>query len=78
MNTIRPDAAHRLPAVLLAYLDAVSAPAWPGGDGLTLDDALSCYPVALVAHQVPDRRQLRERHPDLADELEEFFAGSGA
>jgi hypothetical protein len=66
-----------LPEVLLAYLDAVPAPTWPGADGLTLEDALSCYPVAIGAHQVPDRSQLRERHPDLAEEVEAFFAHPG-
>ena len=62
-----------LSAVLLTYLDGVSAPSLPGGDGLTLEDVLSCYPAAVVAGQVPDRRQLCERHPDLAREVDAFF-----
>jgi hypothetical protein len=64
----------RLSAVLLAYLDGVAAPSLPGGDGLTLDDVLSCYPAAVVAGQVPDRRQLCERYPDLAGEVDAFFS----
>jgi hypothetical protein len=68
----------RLPAVLLAYLDGVTAPALPGGDGLTLEDVLSCYPAAVSTGQVPDRRQLCERHPDLAGEVEAFFSCLGA
>jgi hypothetical protein len=71
---MNPDRPH-LPEVLLAYLDA--APAWPGGDGLTLDDVLSSYLSAAVAGQVPDAPQLRERYPDLAGEVDAFFAGRG-
>jgi hypothetical protein len=66
-----------LPELLLAYLDAAPAPAWPGGDGLTLEDALACYLNAVRAGQVPDPLQLRQRHPDLAGELDAFFAGCG-
>ena len=74
MRTTTPSDAPRLPDVLLAYLDGVAAPALPGGDGLTLEDILSCYPVAVGAGQVPGRRQLCERHPELADEVAAFFA----
>jgi hypothetical protein len=74
----RVDRSPALPAILLAYLDGVAAPALPGGDGLTLDDVLSCYPGAVVAGQVPDRRQLCARHPELAGEVDAFFTRLGA
>jgi hypothetical protein len=76
MTHERPDTLNRLPNVLLDYL--VAAPRWPGGDGLTLEDALSCYPNAVRAGQVPDPLQLRQRHPDLAGEVDAFFAGLSA
>lgn len=75
MNPNKSDEPRHLPEVLLAYLDIAPAPAWPGGDGLTLDDALACYLSAVRAGQVPGPLQLRERHPDLAGELDAFFAG---
>jgi len=75
MTATSSDASRtqRLSDVLLDYLDGVAAPSLPGGDGLTLDDVLSSYPAAVVAGQVPDRRQLCERHPDLVGEVEAFF-----
>jgi hypothetical protein len=80
MTATSSDASRprHLPDVLLEYLDGVAAPALPGGDGLTLDDVLSCYPAAMIAGQVPDRRQLCERYPDLAGEVDAFFNGLGA
>jgi hypothetical protein len=75
MNPLSPTG--RLPDVLLAYLDA-SVPHWPGGDGLTLEDALASYTAAAGAGLVPDPVQLRQRHPDLAGEVDEFFSHNNA
>jgi len=66
-----------LRALLLHYLQARVAFAWPGADGLTMDDILNCYPQAMAAGEVPDWQALRRRHPDLTAELQGFLAGKG-
>ena len=38
-----------------------------------LDEIVTAYLKAVEQGQAPDRREWLERHPDLADELEEFF-----
>jgi hypothetical protein len=69
------DAAKRLREIMLGYLEAAGWFAfWPGGDGLTLDDALDCYPTAIAKGVVPDWQQLLSRHADLDVELHLWLA----
>ncbi len=68
------DRLQRLHRVLIGYMDGVACPAWPGADGLTVEDVVGCYPQALSAGQVPGLDDLVSIHPDLADELNCFFA----
>ena len=62
--------------LLLDYLQAYSALRWPGGDGMTEDDALSCYSHASRVGEVPDRGELCRRHSELREEIESFFFSS--
>lgn len=67
----------RVRELLLAHLRSAAVPLWPGADGLTLEDVLLAYPQAAAAGRVPDLRQLLREHPELAEELTEFFGGRG-
>ena len=67
----------RVRELLLGHLRSAAVPLWPGADGLTLEDALLSYPQAAAAGRVPDLRQLLREHPELAEELTEFFGGRG-
>src|SRR5688572_22152199 len=40
-----------------------------------LADVIAGYLVATEEGQMPDRQELMNRHPDLASDLQEFFAG---
>jgi hypothetical protein len=70
-----PDSAdRRLRELLLAYLQDAMLSAWPGTDGLTLDDVLDGYPQAVAAGEVPDWQQLLQQHHELAAELQDWLA----
>ena len=60
--------------MLLDHLRMTKANFWHGIDGLTLDDALNSYCEAAAAGQVPNKEELLCQHPELAAELETFFA----
>jgi hypothetical protein len=65
----------RLREILLTHLQAAaSVGAWPGGDGLTLEDILDLYPEAVAAGNVPDWHELLRQHPDLEAELNTWLA----
>jgi hypothetical protein len=68
------EAARQLRKVLLGYLQAASVTAWPGGDGLTLENILDFYPEAVAAGEAPDWQELLCRHPELATELQAWLA----
>jgi hypothetical protein len=63
--------------VLLDYLQASRVRTWPGGDGLTLDDVLACYPQAMTAGEVPDRQELCRRHTEWLAEIQSLFLCKG-
>jgi hypothetical protein len=70
-----PDSAgRRLRELLLAYLQATTVSAWPGTDGLTVDDILDGYPQAVAAGEVPEWQQLLQQHHELAAELQDWLA----
>jgi hypothetical protein len=76
---LKPLPAARNPAlseILLDHLRTTKANFWHGIDGLTLDDALSCYCEAAAEGQVPSKEELLCQHPELAAELETFFTAS--
>jgi hypothetical protein len=74
-TTSSEDITGRLLKVLLSYLqDTRVIEAWPGVDGMTIDDIVGFYPEAVAAGEVPDWQDLLRRHPDLADELQRWLA----
>jgi hypothetical protein len=60
--------------ILLDHLRTTKANFWHGIDGLTLEDALNSYCEAAADGQVPGKEELLCQHPELAEELELFFA----
>lgn len=71
----RPMSRHAvLNEILLGHLRMMDANFSPGIDGLTLDVVLACYTRAAAAGHVPGKAELLRRHPELATELESFFA----
>jgi hypothetical protein len=65
---------RRMHKLLLAYLYEANAPAWPGADGVTVEEVLLSYPECAEAGLVPDLPTLVQNHPELADVLRDFFA----
>jgi hypothetical protein len=68
---------QRVKEVLLACLQAMVFPLWPGADGLTIDEVLRSYPQAMKAGLVPGQEELLRSHPDLSEELLAFLAEQG-
>jgi hypothetical protein len=68
------DDCRQLHELLLAHLQAVDAPHWPGVDGLTLEEVLLSYPQAAAEGLVPDLLTLTQQHPELAGVLRDFFS----
>jgi hypothetical protein len=71
--TVAPAPGQVLQETLLGYL-ANHAFAWPGADGLTIQDALDSYLQAVARGRVPGREELCRRHPELCDQLASWFA----
>jgi hypothetical protein len=67
-------AVNRLRDILLDYLQAARAGAWPGCDGLTVDSVLDWYPEAVAAGNAPDWQQLLCEHPELTEALHAWLA----
>jgi hypothetical protein len=67
-------AAQLLREILLGYLQGAQVSAWPGVDGLTLEDVLDRYPEAVAQGQVPDWQELLRRHPELGPALHAWLA----
>jgi hypothetical protein len=65
---------RRLRELLLAYLQAATVSAWPGTDGLTVEDVLDGYPQAVAAGEVPDWQQLLRQHHELGAALQDWLA----
>src|SRR5207245_3053179 len=66
----RKNSGDLLRQVLLDYLQASGVVEWPGADGLTANDILSCYPLASAGGKVPDRQELCRRHTELIAEIQ--------
>jgi len=60
--------------VLLEHLDRAGAHWWPGVDGMNLEDLLQNYAAAVAGGRAPGREQLLAAYPELAAELDVFFA----
>ena len=64
------EESSRVAELLAGYLAASGRVAWPGTDGMVVEDlVLAEYIPAVAAGRVPDPAELRERHPDLAEAL---------
>jgi hypothetical protein len=59
--------------LLTTYMMDSSRTAWPGTDGMRLDDVVSCYRVEALAGHVPSEAELCAHHPELAEQLAAFF-----
>ena len=73
----RQTSADLLRQVLLDYLLASRAVTWPGADGTTVDDILTCYPQAVAAGEAPDWQELCRRHTELIAEIQSLFQLKG-
>ena len=64
----------RLLELLARYLSTRPQSAWPGTDGLTVEDVVvGDYLAEVVKGHAPRPRELIRLHPDLADVVREFF-----
>jgi hypothetical protein len=69
-----PEAESHLAGLLAGYLIASHCIAWPGVDGLIVEEVLGQYYLpAANGGQVPNPAELSIGHPDLADAIIEFF-----
>jgi len=59
--------------LLTTYIFESPRAVWPGTDGMTLEDVVSCYRAEAAAGHVPAETELCERHPELAGQLAAFF-----
>ena len=73
----RRTSADLLRQVLVDYLLASRVVAWPGADGITVDDILICYPKAVAAGEAPDWQELCRRHTELISEIQSLFQLKG-
>lgn len=71
MNQIAADGLVR--DILLRYLQRSSVVDWPGADGLTEDDILDRYPLAIALGEAPGHQQLCRAHPELTSEIQTLF-----
>jgi hypothetical protein len=71
----------RLPAqslreIMLGFLQAGWVCAWPGTDGLTVDDVLHGYSEAIAVGKVPDWPELQRHYPALMPEIRKLCGAS--
>jgi len=59
--------------ILTTYIFESPQAGWPGTDGMTREDVVSCYRTEAAAGHVPSEAELCGRHPELAGALTEFF-----
>lgn len=72
-NPSRRICSAQLREILLELLQAATLLPAPGADGLTLDDAMDCYPLGIKAGLVPSWHALLQIHPEMADEIRMLF-----
>jgi hypothetical protein len=67
------SASRRFREIMIGHLQAARCvAAWPGGDGLTIDDVLDSYAEAVARGEVPDSQELLCQHPELETELQRW------
>jgi hypothetical protein len=67
---------RRLRDHLLDLLRTACWPAWPGCDGMTVEEVLATYPAAAANGRVPDLNALLAEYADLEVELRLFFGAA--
>jgi hypothetical protein len=73
------EESSRVAALLAGYLIASGRVAWPGTDGLVVEElVMTEYLPAAAAGRVPDAAELQARHPHLAGAVAAFFRWSGS
>ena len=73
-----PEAGESLQRLLLHYLAEIAPGAFPGADGLHVNDVLHSYSRFAASGMVPGQRELLFQHPEFRIEVEAFFAREGA